>query len=138
MRRLIVTWLAIGRTQQQDCAKQHLPSHERKTKMTPRAKEAAEIAAKMLRDQGFQLASASQVWEPGKDGLKPRLRIGAWKILRDQHGMSLTQIVREATPKPEPGAKRYHHTTIMSGLRRYNHYYGEGLACGNVLNVEAK
>lgn len=93
---------------------------------TERALNAAKQAAQRLRDQGFAMASPEDVWRPGKDGLKPRLRIGTWQILQSQHGLSLSQISREASPINPQTGKRAHHTTILSGLRRFNHYYGEG------------
>lgn len=92
---------------------------------TNRAKTAAEITAQALREQGFRDVDPTQVWENGKDGLKPRLRIGTWKILRDQYGLSLPQIAREATPVNPKTGKRFDHTTVLSGIRRYEHYFGE-------------
>jgi hypothetical protein len=92
---------------------------------TQRAKDAAEETASILRDQGFKLACPEDVWRPGKDGLKPRLRIGTWQILKTKYGLSLPQISKEASPvNPETG-KKFHHTTVLSGLRRYEHYFGE-------------
>lgn len=96
-----------------------------KISTTPRARAAAEEAANLLREQGFRLACPEDVWRLGKDGLKPRLRIGTWQILKSRYGLSLPQISREASPtNPETG-KKFHHTTVLSGLRRFEHYFGE-------------
>lgn len=96
--------------------------------MTPRAKNAAKIAAGALVAMGHTRATADLVWKHGKDGVKPAVRIGTWRILATEHNMSLTQIAYEASPVNPKTGKRFHHTTILSGLRRYNDYFGEGRA----------
>lgn len=83
--------------------------------MTPRAKEAAMIAAETLQAKNIPV-TWDDVWSPGRHPEKVLLRRLTWRHLRENHPtMSLPGIAREASP-----GGRYDHTTILHGIRRIN------------------